>query len=161
MKVAGAEAATARLIAQMTESSPERDDAAGHQPQQQHSSDRENLPQQQQNQYTGKRSNNVQMAAAEAVAQKQPSKRRKVSDAEGRIAASVQQAAAHMDQDVPGVEEARQVLCPVADRALNNRASGEMLDLHRAGEALDPEGLIGRAVQQQFEEGLFKVRQCA
>lgn len=161
MKVAGAEAATARLIAQMTESSPERDDAAGHQLQQQHSSDRENVPRQQQQQYTGNRSSNVQMAAAEAVAQKQPSKRRKVSDAEGSIAASVQQAAADMDQDVPGMEEARQVLCPVADRALSNRASGELPDLHRGGEALEPEELVGRTVQQQFEEGLFKVRQCA
>lgn len=158
MKVAGAEAATAKLIAQMTESSPERDDAAGHQPQQQHSSDRENVPQQQ---YTGKRSNNVQMAAAQAVAQRQPSKRRKVSDAEGSIAASVQQAAAHRDQDVTGMEEARQVLCPVADRALNNRASGELVDVHRGGEALEPEEVVGRAVQQQFEEGLFKVNQCA
>ncbi|KAL0031707.1 hypothetical protein WJX79_002272 [Trebouxia sp. C0005] len=99
LQVAGAEAATAKLIAQMTVSSPERDDAAGHQPQQQqqHSSDRENVPRQQQQQYTGKRSNNVQMAAAEAVAQQQP-----------------------------------------------------------RGEALEPEELVGRAVQQQFEEGLFK-----
>ncbi len=161
MKVAGAEAATARLIAQMTEPSPERDDVAGLQLQQQHSSDRENVPQQQQQQYTGKRSHNVQMAAAEAEAHKQPSKRRKVSDAEGRIAASVQQAAAHMDQDVTDMEEARQVLCPLADRALNHRASGELLDLHRGGEALEREELVGRAVQQQFEEGFFKVRQCA
>ncbi len=159
MKVAGAEAATARLIAQMTESSPERDDAAGHQLQQQHSSDRENVPRQQQQQYTGKRNNNVQMAAAEA--QKQPSKRRKVSDAEGSIAASVQQAAADMNQGVTDMEEARQVLCPVADRALNTRASGELPDLRKGGEALNPEELVGRAVQQQFEEGLFKVRQCA
>ena len=161
MKVVGAEAATARLIAQMTEPSPERDDATGHQLQQQHSSDREKVPRQQEQQYTCNRSNNMHMAAAEAMAQKQPSKRRKVSDADGSIAASVQQAAAHMDQDVTGMEEARQVLCPVADRALNNRASGELLHLDRADEALDPEELVGRPVQQQFEEGLFKVRQCA
>ncbi|KAA6423756.1 MAG: hypothetical protein FRX49_06327 [Trebouxia sp. A1-2] len=42
------------------------------------------------------------------------------------------------------------------DLHLRTGASGELLDLHRGGEALEPEELVGRAVQQQFEEGLFK-----
>ncbi|KAL3154240.1 hypothetical protein ABBQ32_013740 [Trebouxia sp. C0010 RCD-2024] len=148
MQVADAEAATARLVAQMTESSPNQDDpkswplqlvtgqeagdgtsvqnvAAGQQqPHQQRSSDRENIPQQ----HAGKRGSNAQsehaVPAADPVAEctKKPAKRRKVSSA------------------------------TAVDITAAQRAAGGT----SAGLPPDIQDIVGRTVQQQFQEGVFK-----
>lgn len=153
VQVADAEAATARLVAHMTESSPNQDHEplqlltaheasdvlAAHdpnggqrqqqlQPQQQHSWDLENIPQVQQ--HAGKRGSSAQsgqaVAAAGVVAggKKQPAKRRKVS------------------KDTPAVH-------PTA-------AAGGGSD-KADGLAPDAKEIVGRVVQQQFEAGTFKV----
>ena len=181
LQVADAEAATAKLIAQMTASPSEDADAAvqpqlvpmhhhngpsssgvhHQQQQQQQSSDRENVPeqqQQQQRQRGGKRGSGVQSNAAHALARKQVTKRRKVSTAEGSAALPAQQPAARSDQGIAGQEEARQVLSPVADEALDRRANASRTAVWGSTEGLDPERVVGCSVEQQFEEGLFKVR---
>lgn len=150
LQVADAEAATARLVAHMTESSPNEpqlptahragevlsahDPNGGQQrqqqlqPQQQHSWDEENIPQVQQ--HAGKRGSNAQsgqaVAAAGVVAgaRKQPAKRRKVS------------------KDTPAVYPT----------AAEGGGSGKA-----DGEAPDAKEVVGRTVQQQFETGIFKV----
>ena len=150
--MADAEAATARLVAQMTESSPNQDHGplqlltahkAGdvhsahdkndgqqqqeqQRPQQQHSSDRENIPQGQQ--HAGKRRSIAQSGHAAAAAgvlaggKKQQAKRRKVSK---------DTAAVHL---------------PAAE-------GGGKDD----GLSPDAKEIIGRMVQQQFEAGVYKV----
>ncbi|KAL3139869.1 hypothetical protein ABBQ38_004164 [Trebouxia sp. C0009 RCD-2024] len=149
MQVADAEAATARLVAQMTESSPNQDDpkswplqlvtgqeagdgrpahntAAGQQqqPHQQHSSDRENVPQQR----PGKRGSNAQsehdVPAADPVAActKKLAKRRKVSSATAVDATAAQRAAGGTSVGLPP----------------------------------DVKDIVGRTVQQHFQEGVFK-----
>lgn len=143
LQVADAEAATARLVAQMTESSPNQDnakswplqlltghnagdvrsahsDGVGQQQQQEHSSGRENVPQLQQ--HTGKRSSTAQceqaLPAADLVAgtKKQQAKRRKVSTAAEGVGGG-----------------------------------------NSAGLPPDAKEIVGRSVQQQFQEGVFKV----
>ena len=151
LQVADAEAATARLVAQMTESSPNQDNAkswplqllTGHnagdvrsahsdgvgqqQQQQEHSSGRENVPQLQQ--HTGKRSSTAQceqaLPAADLVARtkKQQAKRRKVSTATGEQ-------------------------CTAAEGVGGGNS---------AGLPPDAKEIVGRSVQQQFQEGVFKV----
>lgn len=152
LQVADAEAATARLVAQMTESSPNQAEAkswplqlltgqkagdvrsehnagAGqqHQQHQQHSSDRENVPQLQQ--HAGKRGSSAQseqaLPGADLVAgcTKKPAKRRKVSRASAGDAAA-------------------------ADGAGSGTSAGLPADVQE---------IVGRAVQQQFQEGVFKV----
>ena len=153
LQVADAEAATARLVAHMTESSPNQDheplqlltahragdvlsahDTNGGQrqqqlqPQQQHSRDVENIPQVQQ--HAGKRGSSAQAGQAVAGAgvlaggQKQPTKRRKVS--KGTSA--------------------------VHPTAAEGSGSGKA-----DKEAPDAKEVVGRTVQQQFETGIFKV----
>lgn len=146
VQVADAEAATAILVAQMTESSPNQDApkswplqlvtgqkagdgrsaheaVAAHQ---QHSSDRENVPQPQQR--AGKRGSKAgsehALPAADLVAEgaKKPAKRRKVSSATDDTTAA-QAAATATSTGLPS----------------------------------DVQDIVGRTVQQQFQEGLFKV----
>lgn len=153
LQVADAEAATARLVAHMTQSSPNQDHKplqlltapkagdvlSAHdtnsgqrqqqlQPQQQHSRDLENIPQVQQ--HAGKCGSSAQagqaVAAAGVVAggKKQPAKRRKVS------------------KDMPAVH-------PTAAEGVGSGKPDEL--------APDAKEIVGRVVQQQFETGIFKV----
>ncbi len=185
LQVADAEAATARLVAQMTDPSPDGQDAVAHtlpaqlqageeqsarasnllaEQHQQHSSDRENVPEQQQR--ASKRGSHVQSAAPQPAAKTQANKRRKVSAADAGVGSLVaaqpdHQAAGSTESGMIGREETRQVLSPVAGEALDKRAGVSRLTGRKNGEAEDPQGFVGHSVQQQFEEGVFKVRQRA
>lgn len=149
--MADAEAATARLVAQMTESSPRQDHGplqlvtahiaggvrsahvtkAGQQQQQQrqHSSDWENVPQVQQ--HAGKRRGIAQSGHAaadvEAGGKEQQAKRHKV------------------------FKDTAPVHPPAAEEGVSGKDDGPPLDAKE---------IIGRAVQQQFEAGIFKVGVC-
>ena len=149
--MADAEAATARLVAQMTESSPRQDHGplqlvtahiaggvrsahvtkAGRQQQQQrqHSSDWENVPQVQQ--HAGKRRGIAQSGHAaadvEAGGKEQQAKRHKV------------------------FKDTAPVHPPAAEEGVSGKDDGPPLDAKE---------IIGRAVQQQFEAGIFKVGVC-
>ena len=159
MQVSEAEAATARLVAQMTDPSPDEQNEAvkslplqlhkgqaagvthtyradGHyqhqnQHQQQHSSDRENLPQLQHK--TGKRSSNAQSDAAH------PS-----------------------DSRTAGAKKPQAKRQKVSNHGETEMAAEQTLpDGTAAGQDRQPsdaQELLGRVVQQQFEEGLFKVQ---
>lgn len=144
--MADAEAATARLVAQMTESSPDQNhrplqivtahkqgdvlsahnmnDEQQQQQHQQHSSDWENMPQVQQ--HAGKRSSSGHAAAAadvEAGGKKQPAKRRKVFKDTAPVHPPAEGEGCGKDDGLPP----------------------------------DAKEIVGRAVQQQFEEGVFQV----
>ena len=104
------------------------DAGAAHQQQQQHSSDRENVPQPQQ--HAGKRGSKAQsghaVPAADLVAgdAKKPAKRRKVSSTTAVDVTAAQGAAGGTSAGLPP----------------------------------DVQDIVGRTVQQQFQEGVFKAR---
>ena len=160
-QVLEAEAATAKIVAQMADTSAGGDAAeyapliigrqsAQGQQQQQHSSDRENIPGQQQR--TGQHRSKNKGKAAQGASKKQLSKRKKTSTAEpvqGSIPAddAADLATAEIDQTA-GQQAGRQVLKPIdAGAAPQRTATG----------VPDPDSLVGCHLQRQFEEGLFKV----
>ena len=118
--------------------------------QQQHSSDRENIPEQQQQ--TVQHRSKTQAKAAQAASKKQLSERRKTSAAEPVQRSIVEDEAAGLatteTDQAAGQQAGRQVLKPIAAGAAQQRT---------ATGTPDPESLIGCRVQPQFEEGLFKV----
>ena len=154
MQIADAEAATARLVVQMAEQSPDQQPPAERslplqlhkgltvagvqsankqqqqqQREQQHSSDRENIPQLQR--HTGKRGSNarpdaVQPAnALEAGAKEQHAKRQKVSNTA--------------------------VVSAMANKAVaGGKAAGH------STQPSDAQAIVGCAVKQRFEEGVFQ-----
>ena len=144
MQVAEAEAATARFVAQLDQ--PSAGDSAaeyaqldagrqrGHnqqQRQQQQALDRENLPKEQQP--AASLAPQIQAESEHAARGKQASKRRKTGDAEPDAAAEQQ--------------AGRQVLKSIVGQQSVGGQAGTP----------DPHSVIGCQVQQQFEEGLFKV----
>lgn len=135
--------------------------------QQQPSSDRENVPQQQRR--LGKRSSKAQSDAAEpdsiqgAASRTPAKKRRKASAAE---AMEHDEGAAQSDFEMPeeadtgmaSRQKARQVLEPVEVGAVDTRGgTGHVAGGNSPEAPPDPQKLVGRQVQQQFEEGVFKV----